>query len=110
MACHDDFIFITVDVEKAFLQGMTHEEIEASTGEVQRRAFFDLSPGSAAVLRQIPGYEDFDERYECLMSLKHGTGTKGAPRAFSLKLASVAQGPKCRTKSITYDGNPAPIR
>ncbi len=97
-------MFITVDVEKAFLQGMTHEEIEASTGEVQRRAFFDLPPGSAAVLRQIPGYEDFDERYECLMSLKHGTGTKGAPRAFSLKLASVTQGPKCRTKSITYDG------
>ena len=53
MACHDDFIFITVDVEKALLQGMTHEEIEASTGEVQRRAYFDLPPGSAAVLRQI---------------------------------------------------------
>ena len=67
-------------------------------------AFFDLPPGSAAVLRQIPGYEDFDERYECLMSFKHGTGTKGAPIAFSLKLASVTQGPKCRTNSETYDG------
>ena len=62
VACHDDFMFITVDVEKAFLQGMTHGEIEASTGEVQRRAYFDLPPGSAAVLRQILGYEDFAVR------------------------------------------------
>ena len=34
---------------------------------------------------------------------QHGTGTTGAPRAFSLKLASVTQGAKCRTKSTTYD-------
>jgi len=102
-ACHPHWEFVTVDVEKAFLQGMTHEEIEASTGEKQRKAYFNLPPGSAALLRKIPGFEDFDERYECLESMKHGTGTKGAPRAFSLKLAGVTQGPKIKMKALTFD-------
>ena len=102
-ACHPDWDFVTVDVEKAFLQGMTHEEIEASTGEKQRKAYFNLPPGSAALLRKLPGFEDFDERYECLESTKHGTGTKGAPRAFSLKLSGVTQGPIIRMKSLTFD-------
>ena len=37
-------------------------------------------------------------------SKNQGCAAHGAPRVFSLKLASVTQGPKCRTKSIAYDG------
>ena len=33
--------------------------------------------------------ENFDSRYECLKCDKPGTGTKDAPRAFSLKLKKV---------------------
>ena len=51
--------------------------------------YFSLPPGAAAVLRLIQGFEDYDEQYECLSSLKLGTGTKGALRAFGLKVETV---------------------
>ena len=62
-----------------------------------------MLPGSAAALRKLPGFEDFDERYECLRALKPGTGTKSAPRAFSMKLSGVTRGPKCRLQPTTMD-------
>ena len=101
-ACHTDWIIITIDVEKAFLQGMTFQEIQAETGEPARHVFFSLPPGSAASLRKIPGFETFDERTECLRALKHPTGTKGAPRAFSMKLSRVTRGP-CKMLPTTMD-------
>ena len=105
-ACHaakDDWILVTIDVEKAFLQGMTYREIEESTGERERLVCFSLPPGSAAAIRHLPGYEDFDERYEVLRCVKPGTGTKGAPRAFALKLAKVTTGSVCMFAPTTYD-------
>ena len=102
-ACHDDWIMVTVDIEKAFLQGFTYKEIEEATGEPEREILFSLPPGSAAVLRKIKGYEDFGETQECLRCLKPGTGTKGAPRAFSLKLSSILRGKKCKFQPSTMD-------
>ena len=103
VACRPGWILVTIDVEKAILHGMTFAEIEAATGEPQRHSHFSLPPGSAAVLRQIPGFETFDERTECLRSIKPGTGTRGAPGASSLKLASVTHGPDCRMKPTHID-------
>ena len=60
---------VTVDIEKAFLQGFTYKEIEEATGEPEREILFSLPPGSAAVLRKIKGYENFDETRECLRCL-----------------------------------------
>ena len=62
-ACHPGWIIATIDVEKAFLQGMTYAEIQATTGEAGRFVYFTLPLGSAELLRQFPGCEDFDERY-----------------------------------------------
>ena len=90
-ACHPDWVYVAVDVEKAFLQGMTYEEMHKEVGEARREVNFTLPPGSAAVLRQVPGYEDFDETLECLHCIKPGTGCKDAPRAFSMKLARVTR-------------------
>ena len=45
-----------------------------------------MPPGSAAIIRQFPRHDDFDEAIHCLRCVKPGTGTKDAPRAFSLKL------------------------
>ena len=91
VACHEGWSYITVDIEKAFLQGMTYKEISDLTGEAERIVHFTLPPGSAVILRRIPGFEDFGERYEVLGCTKPGTGTKDAPRAFSLKLRSITQ-------------------
>ena len=78
-------------VDTAFLKGYTHKELAAKTGEPERHVYFTLPPGSAATIRQFKGYEDYDEAKHCLKCLKPGTGTKEAPRAFSLKLAEVTR-------------------
>ena len=101
-ACHDDWVIVSVDIDKAFLQGMTYQEIHELTGEDVRNVHFSLPPGADEQLRKLPGFENFDSRYECLKCDKPGTGTKDAPRAFSLKLASVTQA-KCGMKPTFYD-------
>ena len=64
---------------------------------------FTLPPGSAAILRQVPGYEDFDENLECFHCIKPGTGCKNAPKAFSTKLARATRSPECNTRPTTWD-------
>ena len=44
------------------------------------------------MLRTLPGFSQYDESKHCLQCLKPGTGTKDAPRAFSLKLRKVTRG------------------
>eukprot|EP00959_Pyramimonas_sp_CCMP1952_P224817 4700954-Pyramimonas_sp.AAC.1 len=58
--CRPDWVYVAVDVGKAFLQGVTYEEMQEQ-GEAPRDVNFTLHAGSAAVLRKVPGYEDFDE-------------------------------------------------
>ena len=75
----------------AFLKGLTYSELAEVTGEKERMACFTLPPGSATVLRSLPGFERYDESKHCLQCLKPGTGTKDAPRAFSMKLRKVTR-------------------
>ena len=103
VACHPEWEMLSVDIEKAFLQGMTYQEIHELTGEALRVVHFSLPPGAAAQLRKIPGYESYDESTECLRCIKPGTGCKDAPRAFSLKLASVIHTPEVGLVSSTMD-------
>jgi len=85
-ACHPHWILASLDIDKAFLKGFTYKELADATGEKERCVCFRLPPGSATILRQFPGFEDFDESIHCLQCTKPGTGTKDAPRAFSMKL------------------------
>jgi hypothetical protein len=85
-ACHPDWILASLDVDKAFLKGFTYKELADATGEKERTVCFKLPPGSATLLRRFPGFEDYDETIHCLQCEKPGTGTKDAPRAFSMKL------------------------
>ena len=107
-ACHapgdgdDDWVYVAVEMEKAFIQGMTCEEMREQ-GEPVREANFALPPGSAAILRQVPGCETFNEHAECLRCIKPGTGCKDAPRAFSMKLARVTRSPECNAKPTRWD-------
>merc|ERR1712086_862475 len=100
-ACHADFIMASLDIDKAFLKGFTYKELAEATGEHERMVCFKLPPGSAALLRKFPGFANFDESIHCLQCIKPGTGTKDAPRAFSLKLRRTT---KCiGLKSMSYD-------
>jgi hypothetical protein len=84
---------VTADISKAFLQGVTYEELSKLTGEPLREVNFTLPPGldTLECLRKLPGFEKFDPRMEVLHNDKPGTGSVDAPRAFSLKLAQVTQ-------------------
>eukprot|EP00959_Pyramimonas_sp_CCMP1952_P029368 616412-Pyramimonas_sp.AAC.1 len=76
----------------AFLKGLTYQELAEASGEKERAVCFTLPPGSATVLRTLIGFEHYDESKHCLQCLKPGTGTKGAPRALSLKLRRTTRG------------------
>eukprot|EP00959_Pyramimonas_sp_CCMP1952_P004540 94816-Pyramimonas_sp.AAC.1 len=75
-----------MDIDMAFLKGLTYEELAHATGVETRMECFALPPGSAQVLRTLPGFSSYDDSRHCLRCFKPGTGTKDAPRAFSLKL------------------------
>ena len=47
---------VTTDIPKAFLQGVTYEELAKLTGEPLRDVNFYLPPSSVAILEQIDGY------------------------------------------------------
>ena len=64
---------------------------------------FVLPAYCVAVLRKIPGYEDFDPATEVLHCEKPGSGCNDAPRCFSLKLVQVTRN-LCGLKPSTGDG------
>ena len=86
---------LSTDISKAFLQGVTYEELARLTGEPLREVNFYLPDQSLQALRQILGFESFDPGTEVLHCDKPGAGSVGAPRAFHLKLAQVTR-TQCR--------------
>ena len=88
---------------KHFLQGVTYKELVEATGEPLREVHFVLPAYCVAVLRTLPGYEDFDPRTEVFHGEKPGTGCNDAPRCFSLKLAQVTR-TMCGLKPSTVNG------
>ena len=83
------WIMCTADVRKAFLKGITYEELARLTGEPMREANFELPGRAVAMLNTLPGYETFDPRTEVLHMLKPGTGCKDAPRCWSIRFTKV---------------------
>ena len=75
-----------IDIRKAFLKGISYDELAKETGEPRREVNFELPEDAFAVLRTLKGYEDFDPATEVLHMLKPGTGCRDAPRCFALKL------------------------
>ena len=92
----------TLDVKKAFLKGISYDELARITGEPRREVNFELDAESVAVLKTIKGYEDFNPSLEVLHMLKPGTGCKDAPRCFSMQL-SKATDETFGAKPTTYD-------
>ena len=98
----EPWIIATIDIEKAFLQGLSYEEIHARTKEPLREEYFTLPPGSADMLRKVKGFEHFDERRHVLKYLVPGTGTGDAPRAFSMKLADRSDEKRSKLQNSHY--------
>ena len=93
---------VSADVAKAFLQGVSYEELSRITGRPLREVCFELPANCMALLRTLPGYSDFDPVLEVLACTKPGTGLKDAPKAFNLKLGQVTRD-TCGLRSVSYD-------
>ena len=92
----------TTDISKAFLQGVTYKELAELTGEPIREVNFYLPPSSVILLRQVPGFENFNPISEVLHCDKPGTGSVDAPRCFSMKLA-ICTSKQCGMSSSLID-------
>lgn len=77
----------TIDIGKAFLNGTAYEELARSTSAPSREANVELRAEAVAGRLQFRGYEDFAPCLEVLHWTEPGTGCKGAPRCFAIKLA-----------------------
>ena len=77
------------DVPKAFLQGVTYDELSQLTGRPLRNVSFEMIGEAVVCLRTLNGFQGFNPQLEVLKCLKPGTGCKDAPRAFNEKLRQV---------------------
>eukprot|EP00959_Pyramimonas_sp_CCMP1952_P377707 7911579-Pyramimonas_sp.AAC.1 len=59
-ACKKQWVFASLDINMASLKGLADQELAEATGEKERVARFTLPPGSATVLRTLPGFERYD--------------------------------------------------
>ena len=59
-AVYQKWDICTTDISKAFLQGVTYEELAELTGEKLREVNFYLPANNRPILKQIQGYESFD--------------------------------------------------
>ena len=80
------WVLASSDVPKAFLQGVSYDELAQATNRPKRDVSFDLTGEALHCLRQMPEFKGFDPRHEVLHCLKPGTGCRDAPKCFSLKL------------------------
>eukprot|EP00435_Cladocopium_sp_Y103_P057491 s245_g19.t2 len=83
------WIIASTDIPKAFLQGVSYQELAETTGKPLRDVSFTLTAQGVSCLQQIRGFEGFDPRQEVLHCLKPGTGCRDAPRCFSMQLRKV---------------------
>ena len=77
------------DVPKAFLQGVSYEELAQETGRPLRDVSFELTGEGLRCLQALPEFKGFNPFKEVLHCLKPGTGCRDAPKCFSLKLRQV---------------------
>ncbi|CAE7203568.1 RE1 [Symbiodinium sp. CCMP2592] len=95
------WVIASSDVPKAFLQGVSYDELAEATDRPRRDVSFELSGEGLACLKMLPEFATFNPRTEALHCLKPGTGCRDAPRAFSMKLRQVTE--KFGFKSSSVD-------
>ena len=79
----------TIDVPKAFLRGLTFQQLSDATGEEELHMQLELPAGTIPLLRKIDGFATFDPMTEVLETDKPVIGSVVAPKAFALKLDQV---------------------
>jgi hypothetical protein len=101
IAAQKKWTLSTADISKAFLQGITYQQLHEQTGQPLRDVAFSLPQATVPALQKLEGYAKFDPRSEVLRLLKPGTGLKDAPQCFSLRLRQVTKA--CGLKQALLD-------
>lgn len=84
IAAINGWSLFSADISQAFLRGLTFEQLlELDPKAKPRQVQFTVPPGSAGLLRELPGLENFNELTECLEMLRAGFGLKDAPRLWN---------------------------
>eukprot|EP00959_Pyramimonas_sp_CCMP1952_P373173 7815107-Pyramimonas_sp.AAC.1 len=83
------WITASMDIDEAFLKGLTYCELAEATGEQGRMARCALPPGSASAPRALPGFSPDDESKHCFIALRQAQAPRTPPRASSLKLRTM---------------------
>ena len=68
-AVRNQWPVFTADISKAFLQGVTYEELAQLTGNPVREVNFYLPADNIPLLQKLPGFETFDPQKEILPML-----------------------------------------
>ena len=95
-ALNPGYKLFSFDVSTAFAKGMTFKELSSLTGQPLRAVQFDLPAEDVAILRTIPGFEDFNPHLETLSMVKPIYGLKDAPRAWRKKLDIILRSFGCK--------------
>eukprot|EP00959_Pyramimonas_sp_CCMP1952_P305956 6402547-Pyramimonas_sp.AAC.1 len=95
-ACKNQWVTASLDFNVAFLKGLTCQDLAEPTGGTRGVIYF-----AAWIGRALPGFGHYDESKHFLQCLKPGTGTKGAPRALSLKLRRTSR--ECGLRPMSCD-------
>ena len=94
------WVIASADVPKAFLQGVSYDELSNETGQPLRDVSFELTGEALRCLQAMPKFSGFDPRREVLHCLKPGTGCRDAPKCFSIKLRKVTAAFGLRSCSV----------
>ena len=97
VAAQNAWEIFTADVSQAFLRGLSFEQTAEMKDEVRREVQFIVPPGSAEMLRQLPGFENFNTMLEVLRLLRCGFGLKDAPRLWNKLLKEGTQEDRTQT-------------
>ena len=76
----EEWDLFSFDVSTTFLQGLTFQDmykLGLTTGVQQRQVCLEIPKGSLALVRQLPGMEDFDPDIHVLQMLKRRLWPKG---------------------------------
>ena len=86
----------SLDISQAFLKGLTFDEIQEIRGGPKREVSMQLprgkpglEPSGASVLRNLKGFEDFNDALEVLEMIKGGFGLVDAPNLFTTRVDHV---------------------
>eukprot|EP00971_Amphidinium_carterae_P005715 113295-Amphidinium_carterae.1 len=85
---HSSYQLASVDVSSAFARGLTFSQLQ-ELGDSPREIEKEVSLGDANLVRKQSGFENFNERTECLNLLKPVYGLRDAPRAWERRLRKI---------------------